>query len=100
METLIGFTWNMQEGLLLVEFDDRIDDLAAAIAKENIVPAAKFEDAQHLAYAIVNGMDCLVSWNFRHMVNFNTMDRLPVVAAKHSYFKQLKIVSPQAFSGG
>lgn len=91
---------SLVEGLLLVQNDARVEQLATAISAENIVPPTKFEDAQHLASAIVHGIDYLVSWNFKHMVNFKTMDRLPIVAARHSYFKQLRIVSPQAFSGG
>jgi predicted nucleic acid-binding protein len=91
---------SMVESLPLLNPHQRIDKLAEAISLENIVPPAKPEDAQHLAYAIVHGVDFLASWNFRHMVNFRTMDRLPVIAAKNGYFKQLKIVSPNAFTGG
>jgi hypothetical protein len=42
----------------------------------NLVPARKSEDAQHLAIAVENGFDFLVSWNFEHMVNAKTQKRL------------------------
>ncbi len=35
------------------------------------IPAPKYvSDAQHIAVATIQGVNTLVSWNFRHMVNF------------------------------
>ncbi len=63
----------------------------------NLVPPSKLEDARHIAIAVENGFDYLVSWNFSHMVNARTQKRLPVINAQSGYFKQLIIVTPEAF---
>ena len=62
----------------------------------NLVPPSKIEDAQHLAIAVENGLDLLVSWNFSHMVSVRTQKRLPEICAAQRYFKQLLIVSPES----
>lgn len=72
--------------------------LAADFVAENLVPAKKLDDAQHLALAIVHGVDYLVSWNFKHMVNFKTVRKLPMLAAKNGYFKPLAVISPESFT--
>lgn len=50
-----------------------IDEEARALAEEVLaghgVPAEFPEDALHIAVAVVNGMDVLVTWNFAHLNN-------------------------------
>jgi len=79
---------------------DVVNLLAADFVAENLVPAKELEDAQHLALAVIHGVDFLVSWNFTHMVNFRTIRKLPLLAAKNGYFKPLGIVSPESFTLG
>lgn len=88
------------QDLPVLELTPTAERLAEQCLKENLVPAKKVEDAHHLALAVVSGMDYLVSWNFRHMVNYRTAEKLPLLAAKNGYFKRLTIFSPSAFSGG
>lgn len=33
------------------------------------LPPRSLDDAAHVAYATVYGVDAVVSWNFRHMAN-------------------------------
>jgi len=73
--------------------------LSLSFVRFNLVPASKVEDAQHLAIAVEYGFDFMVSWNFSHMVTAKTQKRLPIVSAQQGYFKQLPIVSPEAFTG-
>jgi predicted nucleic acid-binding protein len=71
--------------------------LADDFIQDGLVPAKKPFDALHLALAVVYGMDMLVTWNFVDMINLHTKRLLPMLSAKHGYFKQLLIVSPQEF---
>ena len=34
-----------------------------------MVPRAAAEDAAHIAIAVTNGVDFLITWNFRHIAN-------------------------------
>ena len=71
--------------------------LAELFLEDTLVPIAKVEDAYHLAIAMVEGMDYLVSWNFDDMVNVKTKRLFPMLCAKHGYLKHLMILSPLEF---
>jgi hypothetical protein len=43
--------------------------LADAYVTSRVVPFSSRDDARHVAIATVAGLDALVSWNFKHIVN-------------------------------
>ena len=43
--------------------------LADALLHEGAIPASEPRDAAHLALAAVHGVDSLVTWNFKHLLN-------------------------------
>jgi predicted nucleic acid-binding protein len=45
-------------------------ELAAAYMAQKVVPAKYEDDALHVAIAVVGGIQVIVSWNFKHLVNF------------------------------
>lgn len=51
--------------------DDEAKQLAETYVKEKALGQASMNDAFHIAIASVNRLDCLVSWNFKHIVNFD-----------------------------
>ena len=67
--------------------------LAAVYMMHKIVPAKYADDAAHVAIAVVNGIQVMVSWNFKHLVNlrretaFNGVNRL-------QGYPPVRIVSP------
>ena len=83
--------------LPVLPLNEKVGLLAKDFAAENLVPPKKLDDAQHLALAVIQGVDFLVSWNFKHMVNFKTIGRLPMLAGKNGYFKPLAITTPESF---
>jgi len=52
-----------------------------------------YSDALHLAVASVHGMDYLVSWNFRHIVNVRTRALVSSVNTNNG-LRPLEIVAP------
>ena len=48
------------------------DQLAADLIAKHAVPATEPRDALHIAISAVNGIEYLVSWNFKHIVNPKT----------------------------
>ena len=71
------------------------DDLSEAFVRERAVPPSKPQDARHVAIAVAHGLDVLVSWNFRHIVNLRREERFNAVALLGGYHHQLRIVSPK-----
>ena len=57
--------------LKFLEIDDEVDNLAQTYIKEKALGKASENDAYHIALASVNRLDCLISWNFKHIVNFD-----------------------------
>jgi len=59
-----------------IDFDDFLANdemikLADKYMEQNIVSKNYYGDALHIAIATVIGVDVLVSWNFKHIVNLN-----------------------------
>ena len=50
-------------------------------------------DAYHIAMASVNRLDCLVSWNFKHIVNVFRIRGYNSVNLRMGY-DQIEILSP------
>lgn len=81
------------------------------IADENIVAVAEkfidfgilkqksFDDCQHIAAAIVTGCDIIISWNFKHIVNVDTVAGVKAVTAMTGY-NDLLIFTPSYLIGG
>jgi len=57
-----------------------------------LTPKSK-DDCLHIAYAVVYNCDVIISWNFKHMVNYRVIDRVRVVNAINRY-REIAICSP------
>jgi len=58
----------------VLELTGDAERLANEYIRNGAVPAAYLNDALHIAISVVNGIDYLLSWNFRHIVRKKTMD--------------------------
>ena len=54
-----------------IELDDESKYLAQVYIDEKILGKSSYNDAYHIALTTVNRLDVLVSWNFKHIVNFD-----------------------------
>ena len=57
----------------LVRVDDNIADIAERIIEMGILTRKSYDDCQHIGAAIVSECDCIISWNFKHIVNIKTI---------------------------
>ena len=55
--------------------------LAQMLMERKAVPKEFPDDALHIAMATVYGMDYLVSWNFKHITNFQMIPKIKKVCA-------------------
>jgi len=67
--------------------------LADQYVRQGAVPAAYLNDALHIAVSVVNSIDYLLSWNFRHIVRKKTMDIARMVNTL-SGLRSTEIVTP------
>lgn len=89
---LYGLVGEMKPANL--ELDEEADRLAQKFLQFGAAPPSKVEDAQHVAVAVVNELDMLVSWNYRHLVNVRKREAFQHISAMNGYFKPLHIVNP------
>jgi len=89
---------NMLEKMGLIDLQllpetDEVKELAAEYIKGGVLKEKSIADCLHIAYAVIYNCDAIVSWNFNHLVNFNTIDKVRVVNAINRY-KEISIISP------
>ena len=69
-------------------------ELAHRLVDHQAIPSRAAEDALHIAVATVNGMDYLVTWNFKHIANATMRSRIEYVCRLNGYEPPV-ICSPQ-----
>jgi predicted nucleic acid-binding protein len=57
------------QSLPVLPITQAAEHLAEALIREHAVPENQPNDALHIALAVAHGVQYLVSWNFRHIVN-------------------------------
>jgi predicted nucleic acid-binding protein len=67
------------------EIEQEMEDLAKKYLKNNIVTKKYYDDALHIAIATVIGVDVLVSWNFKHIVNLDKIKKFNSVNLNENY---------------
>jgi hypothetical protein len=79
-----------------LDLDDESRTLAEAYLKEKILGKASLDDAFHIAIATVNRLDVLVSWNFKHIVNYDKIKLFNSINLRLGY-PMIEIRSPKEF---
>ncbi|MGB2824082.1 MAG: type II toxin-antitoxin system VapC family toxin [Phycisphaerae bacterium] len=72
-------------GIPLLRLTDESRALANKLVDEGVFPEKAGADALHVAVAIVNGMDYLVTWNCTHIANARTRHVLARFADEQGY---------------
>jgi len=77
----------------ILKVNEAVEELAAEYIKYGAVPESYFEDAYHISVAVLNEMDYLLSWNFRHIVREKTRDIVRMVNTLRN-LKHVEIITP------
>ena len=68
-----------------LELSSEAKQLAEAYINEKALGKASLNDAYHISLASVNRLDCLVSWNFKHIVNYDKIKLFNSINLKLGY---------------
>lgn len=85
------------DSLTLVPTGSDAMALAQAYLDANILGSSSVADALHVATATVAGADLILSWNFRHIVNYDRIHKYNGVNALKGY-PPIEIHSPMEMS--
>jgi len=80
--------------VLVISEDDNSADLVEIYEKEDFIRKGARLDLRHLAVATVGGVDAVVSWNFRDIVNIRTRRAIHAINLRLGY-PLIEIVSPE-----
>ncbi len=72
---------------------NEIEELTKEIIQRGAIIESYSEDAYHIAIAIINEMDFILSWNFRHIVRKKTKDIVRMICTL-SNLRQIEIITP------
>lgn len=82
------------KNLEIVRFSNEAGILSDHYIKEKIVTKKSLADTQHIAIATIEKVDLLVSWNFKHIVNYDKIRLYNSVNLKYGY-SVLEIRNPR-----
>ena len=83
--------------MTLIEVNTEVETLANTYITEKALGKASENDAFHIALSSVNRLDCLISWNFKHIVNFDKIKIFNSINIRLGY-PLIDIRSPLEFS--
>ena len=79
-----------------IEMTDEVETLAQTYIAERALGRASENDAYHIALSSVHRVDCLISWNFKHIVNFDKIKMFNSINMRLGY-PLIDIRSPLEF---
>ncbi len=76
-----------------LKLDKGADNLAREYVKNKVIPSKYEADAMHIAIPVINRLDAIVSWNFKHIVKLRTIIRVNEINKRLGY-EEIIICSP------
>ena len=73
------------EGIDMLVITDKVYEFANQLLQKGPLPEKARADAVHIACAIINGMDYLLTWNCRHIANAHFFDKINSLCAIMGY---------------
>lgn len=73
------------ESLAIIRPSEESEVLADELTDSHALPAKATQDAVHIAIAVVNGVEYLATWNFRHIANPANASRIDQVCRDAGY---------------
>lgn len=83
----------------LLEKDSSAEQLAEEIIKLGILTEKSHDDCYHIAIAVLEGCNYIVSWNFKHLVNVKTINGVRAITNLQGY-NAIDIISPEMMFQG
>lgn len=67
--------------------------MANKIIDMGILTQKSFDDCQHIGAAVINECDCIISWNFKYIVNAKIIREVRAIINLEGY-KMIEIWNP------
>ena len=90
--------WLCGKSLKKISLSDESISIGRQIIDLGILKEKNRDDANHIGVAVANGMDYVISWNFKHMINIKTVNGVRAITNLRNY-KPIDLVTPTYFLG-
>ena len=77
----------------LVQINSNVAEIAEQIIQMGILTKKSYDDCQHIGAAIISECDCIISWNFKHIVNIKTIRGIRAITNLKGH-KPIEILNP------
>jgi len=77
----------------LLPLTNRAEELARAYVQAEVLTAKYMDDARHVAIATTHGIGLIVSWNFKHLANYQRESDFNRINLMYGY-PSVRIISP------
>lgn len=68
-----------------IEISKDTEEIANEIIEQGILNPKSFDDCLHIASAILSDCNIIISWNFKHMVNVDTINGIRRITFARRY---------------
>lgn len=85
-------------GLPILDLTEAVTELGEALVAEGPIPERFADDAFHLAFATVHGMDYLVTWNCKHLANAEMLRQVERLLDERGY-EIPRVCTPEELMG-
>ena len=82
----------------LVQINSNVAEIAEHIIEMGILTKKSYDDCQHIGAAIISECDCIISWNFKHIVNIKTIRGIRAITNLKGH-KPIEILNPSVLLG-
>ena len=83
---------------IILDITKDVYDLSVEYMNRGAIPKSEPEDALHIAAAVINNIDSLASWNFKHIVSVNPIRKIHEINQKRN-LGLIEIGSLELFGG-
>lgn len=73
---------------------NEISELANLYLEHGVIPKSSETDAFHIAISVLNNINYLISWNYKHLANVNKEKRVKMINIRQNYLNELRIITP------
>lgn len=82
-----------------LDITEDVRRMAKKIIEMGILTQKSFEDCQHIGVGLINECDCIISWDFKHIVNVKTIRSVRAITNLEGY-KKIEIWNPSVLLEG
>ena len=83
----------------LLEKDEEAENLSKQIIDLGILTEKSHDDCLHIAIAVLEACNYIVSWNFKHLVNVKTINGIRAITSLKG-FSPIDIITPEMLTKG